>query len=61
MTTKVSGKASLEIRRVIRAPRHRVYAAWTDPVQLREWFGPENVQTRNIVAETAWAGNFPGT
>src|SRR4029079_11226368 len=58
MTTKVLGKASLEIRRVIMAPRRRVYAAWTDPVQLREWFGPENVQTRNIVAETRVGGKF---
>jgi hypothetical protein len=35
-----------------------VYAAWTDPAQLREWFGPENVQTRNLVAETHVGGKF---
>jgi len=52
MTTNVPDKISLEIKRVIKAPRDRVYAAWTDPAQLRKWFGPENVQTRNIVAET---------
>src|SRR5947208_6195716 len=58
MTTKVPDKVSLEIKRVIKAPRDRVYAAWTDPIQLREWFGPENVQTRNIVAETRVGGKF---
>jgi uncharacterized protein YndB with AHSA1/START domain len=58
MTTKVPDKVSLETKRVIKAPRERVYAAWTDSGQLREWFGPENVQTRNIVAEARVGGRF---
>ena len=58
MTTKLPGKLSLEITRVIKAPRDRVYAAWTNPVQLREWFGPENVQTRSLVAEARVGGRF---
>jgi len=32
--------ASLSLRRVIRAPRERVFAAWTTPDQLRQWWGP---------------------
>jgi uncharacterized protein YndB with AHSA1/START domain len=48
-------KLSLEIKRFIRAPRDRVYAAWTDPAQLKKWFGPENVKTRNLIAD-AWVG-----
>ncbi|PYJ30063.1 MAG: hypothetical protein DME90_04130 [Verrucomicrobia bacterium] len=39
MTTKTTEKTSLEIKRFINAPRDRVYAAWTDPVQLKEWWG----------------------
>jgi len=58
MTAKVPDKLSLEIKRVIKAPRDRVYAAWTDPAQLREWFGPENVQTRSLVAEARMGGKF---
>jgi uncharacterized protein YndB with AHSA1/START domain len=58
MTTKVSEKASLEIKRVIKASRARVYAAWTDPAQLREWFGPENVQTRELVADVHAGGTY---
>ena len=58
MTTRLPDKVSLEIKRVIKAPRARVYTAWTDPAQLREWFGPENVQTRNLVAETRVGGKF---
>jgi uncharacterized protein YndB with AHSA1/START domain len=58
MTARAADKASLEIKRVIKAPRDRVYAAWTDPVQLRQWFGPENVQTRNLVADVRMGGKF---
>src|SRR5215831_18683511 len=51
MTTKQAQKFSLETKRVLKAPRERVYAAWTNPAHLREWFGPEGVQTRNLIAE----------
>jgi uncharacterized protein YndB with AHSA1/START domain len=51
-------KLSLEIKRFIRAPRDRVYAAWTDPAQLKKWFGPERVQTRNLVADVRVGGQF---
>jgi uncharacterized protein YndB with AHSA1/START domain len=56
MTTKE--KTRLEIRRVIRAPCDRVYAAWTDPAQLKQWFGPENVRTRNLIADARVGGQF---
>jgi len=58
MSGKTAEKTSLEIKRFIKAPRDRVYAAWTDPAQLREWFGPENVGTRDLVAETRVGGKF---
>ena len=48
----------LEIRRVIKAPRDRVYAAWTGPEQLKQWFGPENVQTRDLIADARVGGEF---
>jgi len=48
----------LEIKRVIKAPRGRVYRAWTDPAQLKQWFGPENVQTRSIIADARVGGTF---
>lgn len=58
MTTKGSEKLSLEIKRLIKAPRDRVYAAWTDPAQLKQWFGPENVQTRELIADARAGGAF---
>jgi len=58
MTMKGSEKLSLQIKRFIKAPRDRVYAAWTDPAQLKQWFGPENVQTRDLVADARVGGEF---
>jgi uncharacterized protein YndB with AHSA1/START domain len=49
---------SLQIKRVIKAPRDRVYAAWTDPAQMKQWFGPENVQTRDLIADARVGGEF---
>jgi uncharacterized protein YndB with AHSA1/START domain len=58
MTTKGSAKLSLEIKRLIKVPRERVYAAWTDPAQLKQWFGPEDVQTNELVADVRVGGKF---
>jgi uncharacterized protein YndB with AHSA1/START domain len=53
-----SENLSLQIKRLIKAPRDRVYAAWTDPARLREWFGPENVQTDELTADVRVGGSF---
>jgi glutathione S-transferase len=58
MTTKTTDKLSVEIRRFIKAPRDRVYAAWTDPVQLPKWFGPESVTTEALSADTRVGGKY---
>jgi len=58
MTTKTEEKTSLEIKRFINAPRDRVYTAWTDPVQLKEWWGPKEVTTLKFVADTRVDGKY---
>jgi uncharacterized protein YndB with AHSA1/START domain len=58
MTTKGAEKTSLKIERFINAPRARVYAAWTDPAQLKEWWGPETVRTRNFAADVRVGGKY---
>jgi uncharacterized protein YndB with AHSA1/START domain len=40
MTTKTAEDLKLEIKRLINAPRERVFQAGTDPEQLKKWFGP---------------------
>jgi uncharacterized protein YndB with AHSA1/START domain len=58
VATKTESKTSLEITRFINAPRTRVYAAWTDPAQLKEWFGPVWVRTCELIAEARVGGKF---
>jgi uncharacterized protein YndB with AHSA1/START domain len=50
--------ATLQIKRLIKVPRDRVYAAWTDLAQLKQWFGPENVQTNELIADARAGGKF---
>jgi uncharacterized protein YndB with AHSA1/START domain len=33
----------LTVSRIIRAPREKVFAAWTEPEALRQWWGPGEV------------------
>lgn len=37
------GDRTLVLERVFRAPPEKVFAAWTDPVQLARWWGPEGM------------------
>jgi uncharacterized protein YndB with AHSA1/START domain len=58
MATKTADKTSLEIKRFINAPRDRVYAAWTDPAQMKQWWGPEGVRTRSFTADARIGGKY---
>ena len=43
-TTAATPPAALHVHmtRFLRAPRERVFAAWTDPAQMKQWKGPVN-------------------
>jgi uncharacterized protein YndB with AHSA1/START domain len=58
VTNEAAGETSLQIKRFINAPRAQVYAAWIDPAQLKQWFGPEWCHTREIIAEARVGGKF---
>src|SRR4051812_31419731 len=58
MKTQSSDARSLQIKRIINAPRDRVYAAWSDPAQLKQWFGPEAVETDELIADVRPGGEF---
>ncbi len=44
----VAPSASLELRRVVAAPRDRVFDAWTDAALIPEWFKPGAVPLRSV-------------
>ncbi|WP_146070336.1 SRPBCC domain-containing protein [Arthrobacter sp. GMC3] len=48
---------TLKIVRIFKAPRELVFAAWTDPDQLAQWWGPKELNTpREKVAVDARVG-----
>ncbi|GIH09435.1 activator of HSP90 ATPase [Rhizocola hellebori] len=48
----------LEISRVIRAPRIRVWRAWADPKRLEQWWVPAPAQCRVEKLELSPGGSF---
>jgi uncharacterized protein YndB with AHSA1/START domain len=40
MTTHITENIQLKLERLIKAPRERVFKAWTDPEQIKQWFVP---------------------
>ena len=49
---------SLELTRVIAAPRARVFDAWTRPETIRRWFGPEGFTTPLVTTEPKPGGAY---
>jgi glutathione S-transferase len=41
-TTTPPTPVRIDITRFFRAPRERVFAAWTSPEQMKQWMGPVN-------------------
>jgi uncharacterized protein YndB with AHSA1/START domain len=63
MTTKNDSTAAakgfkLTVSRIINAPCALVFRAWTEPEQLTQWFGPAEVELRNLKAEIKIGGAF---
>lgn len=48
----------IELDRVYEAPLDAVWSAWTDPMQLREWWGPDNVIITDCQIEVRVGGRF---
>lgn len=49
---------TLEIRRTIRAPVEKVYRAWTDPDQLTQWFGCDQVSGSRVTQDFRVGGQY---
>lgn len=49
---------TLRIRRLLSAPRERVFAAWTDPEQFRKWFVPPLGSAPSAEVDARVGGGF---
>ena len=48
----------LEIRRVIRAPRSRVFQSWTTPDLMQQWFAPNGMRIASASADLRVGGMY---
>ena len=48
----------LELTRVIKAPRARVFDAWTRPEMIRLWFGPEGMKPAEVSTDPKVEGKY---
>ncbi len=46
------------VQRIIHAPCRLVYAAWTDPRQMVQWWSPEAVECRSVTADLRIGGAY---
>jgi uncharacterized protein YndB with AHSA1/START domain len=49
---------TLVVRRTIRATPERLFAAWTEPEQLRQWWGPQNVRCPTAEIDLRVGGRY---
>jgi uncharacterized protein YndB with AHSA1/START domain len=51
-------KPSLTLERRLNASPARVFSAWTDPQQMKRWWGPDEVETVRAEADARVGGRF---
>ncbi len=54
----LSTRPSLTIKRRIKAPAAKIFAAWTQPQALAQWFGPEQISTSRAEIDAHVGGRF---
>lgn len=55
---KMNEEITLELRRTYPVPRERVFRAWTEPEQLKKWFGPKNVTCTEAELDLRVGGRY---
>jgi len=58
MSTNVAPVATLRVSRLIKAPRERVFAAWTTPAEIVKWFGPETCRVLSAKVDLRVGGEY---
>ena len=51
-------KPSLTLKRRIKAPPAKIFAAWTDPKKIGQWMGPEGVITLSAQFDARVGGRY---
>jgi uncharacterized protein YndB with AHSA1/START domain/predicted enzyme related to lactoylglutathione lyase len=58
MNTPADAATTLVVKRFIKAPRERVFAAWTTPDDLLKWFGPKTCRVLSAQTDARVGGSY---
>ncbi len=58
MSTQTATKPSLTLKRRLKAPPAKVFAAWTDPEKVKHWMGPDEVKVLSVACDPRTGGRF---
>jgi uncharacterized protein YndB with AHSA1/START domain len=58
MSTQTATKPSLTLKRRFKAPPAKVFAAWTQPEQIKRWFGPDGTQCSHAEFDLRVGGRY---
>ena len=50
----------MRLERLLDAPRHLVWRAWTDPEQMKKWWGPDHFTSPVLTIDLRVGGKFHG-
>jgi uncharacterized protein YndB with AHSA1/START domain len=54
----MSEKLTLQLSKIIKTPRSRAFAAWTQPTELMRWFAPGPMQPGTATVDLKQGGRF---
>jgi uncharacterized protein YndB with AHSA1/START domain len=58
MATQTAVKPSLTIKRRLKAPPAKVFAAWTDPEKVKRWMGPGEIKAVHAESDVRVGGRY---
>ena len=58
MSTQTATKPSLTLKRRLKAPPAKVFAAWTDPEKVKHWMGPGDVKVLRVESDARVGGRY---
>jgi uncharacterized protein YndB with AHSA1/START domain len=58
MSTQTVTKPSLTIKRRLRAPPAKVFAAWSDPEKVKRWMGPGEGKALSVECDLRVGGRY---
>jgi len=58
MIATMEQSTKLRVTRLIKAPRERVFTAWTTPADILKWFGPETCETLSAKVNLRPSGEY---